>query len=350
MNKTTLHHWHVGAGARMGAFAGYDMPLFYPLGSLKEHEYVRAYTQAGAFDISHMGQFRLSGKGALELLHEVTPSFFGSQTIGNAKYSLLLNDDQNIIDDIIVTKFADDDFFIVVNAGTKDKDFEFLKSHLNNAVKLEAIDRDLIAIQGSGAESVLSHILKTTLDDLYFMQAKKIDDMIISRLGYTGEDGFEISLPRNKTIEFWNKILQHDNVKPIGLAARDSLRLEMGYSLYGHDIDESKTPLEADLGFAVSIKNPRSMNIPKPQQKRIGFVLKDKGIPREGMELFSGDTQIGILTSGGYSPILKIGIGMGYAPLEYIDSQNLTLKIRDNFIPIEITNLPFIPARVRRKL
>lgn len=350
MNKTTLHDWHVGAGARMGAFAGYDMPLFYPLGALKEHEFVRTDGDAGAFDISHMGQFRLSGEGALELLHKVTPSFFDSQAIGNAKYSLLLNDDHNIIDDIIVTKFADNDFFIVVNAGTKDKDFEFLKSHLNNAVKLETIDRDLIALQGSGAELVLSVVLKTNLDDLYFMQAKKIDDMIISRLGYTGEDGFEISLPRNKTIEFWNKILDYETVKPIGLAARDSLRLEMGYSLYGHDIDETKTPLEADLGFAVSQKNPRGMNIPKPKQKRIGFVLNDKGIPREGMELFSGDTQIGILTSGGYSPILKIGIGMGYIPLEYIDSQNLTLKIRDNFIPIEITNLPFVPARVRRKL
>lgn len=348
MKKTTLHEWHKDAGARMGEFAGYDMPLFYSLGALKEHEFVRSTGCAGAFDISHMGQFWLKGAGVVALLQRITPSFFETQKIGTAKYTNLLNAEYKIIDDIIVTRFADDKFFIVVNAGTKEKDINFIQSQLPETVILEHIDNDLIALQGDAAEAILNDIFDSSFNDLYFMTAKSVGDFIIARLGYTGEDGFELSIPKDQTQSIWTKITNDHRVKPIGLAARDSLRLEMGYPLYGHDIDETKTPLESDLGFICSPKNKQSELIPTPHQKRVGIKLLDKGIPREGMDIYADDKKIGTLTSGGYSPQLKIGIGMGYIPTEFLNTQTISIKIREQFVPAKITQLPFIPAKIRR--
>jgi aminomethyltransferase len=348
MNKTTLHSWHTASGARMGAFAGYDMPLFYARGALKEHEFVRGDDQAGLFDISHMGQVRVRGAGTVAFLERVTPSVFGAQKIGAAKYSVLLNDDHKIVDDIIVTRFGADDFFVVINAGTKETDIKFLRAQLPNDVTLDIIEHDLIAVQGQGAARVVESVIRQSMDDLYFMQAQEVSDIIISRLGYTGEDGFELSVPRAKTADIWALLMAQAGVAPIGLAARDTLRLEMGYSLYGHDIDDARTPLDADLGFVCSAKNARTAQIPAPTMKRVGFRLNDKGIAREGAEIFVGDRRVSMLTSGGYSPMLKCGIGMGYMPIEYLTAQIIFIKVRENLIPVTLTNFPFVPSRVRR--
>ncbi len=348
MNKTTLHTWHTTNGARMGEFASYDMPLFYALGALKEHEHVRAEGMAGLFDISHMGQIWLKGEGIVPFLESVTPSSFSSQKIGSAKYSVLLTDKHTIVDDIIVTKFADDEFFVVINAGTKHKDIDFLRARLPAHIKMDVSSSDLIAVQGSGAARAVEKVINQSCDDLYFMQAKKVGDLVVSRLGYTGEDGFEISVPHEQTEELWCNLIAQDHAKPIGLAARDTLRLEMGFSLYGHDIDETRTPLEADLGFVCSAKNSRAGQIPQPEIKRVGIKLNDKGIAREGAEIYAGDQCIGTLSSGGYSPVLACGIGMGYVPLSYIDCKDLSIKVRDRHIPASIVPLPFIPSRVRR--
>jgi aminomethyltransferase len=299
-----------------------------------------------------MGQLRLrrknGGKNIPAFLQSITPSYFETQKIGTAKYSVLLTDHNTIVDDIIVTKFADDDFFIVINAGTKDKDIEFLRARLPHDIDMEISENDLIALQGSGAARALEKVMGQSFDDLYFMQAREVGDMIISRLGYTGEDGFEVSVPRAQTLKLWESLIAIDTVKPIGLAARDTLRLEMGFSLYGHDIDEDHTPLESDLGFVCSPKNNRAGKIASPTIKRVGIKLDDKGIAREGADIYAGTTKIGALSSGGYSPVLKCGIGMGYVPLDHINATDISIKVRDNFIPASIVSLPFIPSRVRR--
>ncbi|HNQ91421.1 MAG TPA: glycine cleavage system aminomethyltransferase GcvT [Alphaproteobacteria bacterium] len=347
MKQTPLHTAHKNLNAKMGEFAGYDMPLYYDLGVLKEHEWVRE--NAGLFDVSHMGQVMIKGAGTRALLEKLTPSSFEKLGVNRTKYTVLTNDEGGIIDDLMVTKTGEDDFHLVINAGCKDKDIAWIKSHLGAEQEFTYFeDWALIALQGPKSEAVMRDVLGIDLSDVPYMGLWFKDyTMFVSRLGYTGEDGFEISVPNENAEELWNKLLSDDRVKPIGLAARDSLRLEMGYCLYGHDIDATTSPLEADLGWVM--RKDVKENAPQPTRKRVGIVLTDKGVAREGSEVLNMDGQkIGALTSGGFSPTLKQSIGQAYVPIEYaFEGTELWVDVRGRRIPARIAKMPFVKPKTK---
>ena len=351
--KTALFDAHITAKAKTGPFAGYDMPLYYGEGVLKEHEWVRA--SAGLFDVSHMGQIYLEGPGVVAFLERITPSNFAKSAHTVAKYTVLTNAQGGIVDDLIITRMNDTKFFSVINAGCKEKDIAWMKSHLPADVTLTRLDdRALIALQGPKAEQALHEALHIDASTLGYMRIMETGDLFISRLGYTGEDGFEISVPADKVEALWNKLLANPLVKPIGLAARDSLRLEMGYPLYGHDINDETTPLEADLGWVMGKGNEGFIGAGKifskaMTRKRVGVKLIDKGIAREGAELRNDKNEIiGALTSGSHSPTLKSSIGMGYIDAGYTaPGTKIFVTVRGNNIAGEIAPLPFIPARTK---
>ncbi len=350
--KTALHSAHISARAKMGKFAGYDMPLYYPLGVKKEHEWVRE--NAGIFDVSHMGQISIKGKGSQDLLEKLTPSSLGRLGINRIKYSVFTNENGGIIDDLMITKTAEDEFHIVINAGCKDKDIAWIKENISNDIEFTHYDNwSLIALQGAKSEKVVKDALGIDLSNLPYMSLWYKDyTMFISRIGYTGEDGFEISVPNEAAQGVWDKLMAHEAVEPIGLAARDSLRLEMGYCLYGHDIDATTTPLEADLAWVMGKGNNSFIGADKispPQRKRVGIKLTGKGVAREGAEIRNlQDEVIGSLTSGGFSPTLNISIGQAYVPAQYAAAgSKVFVNVRGRNIEAEIADMPFLPSKTK---
>jgi aminomethyltransferase len=355
MKTTPLHATHVALSAKMGEFAGYDMPLYYGEGVMKEHEWVRS--RCGIFDVSHMGQGLMFGKGTAKVLERLTPSAFQPLKHFSAKYTVLTNDKGGIVDDLIITRISEDIFFVVFNAGCKEKDIKWIKSHLPVTTEFMPLeDRALIALQGQYAESVIKRECGIDLSSLGYM--KMVESVIegtnvfISRLGYTGEDGFEISMPSHKAEALWDRLLQSPDVKPIGLAARDSLRLEMGYCLYGHDIDDTTTPKEADLSWVMSKDNTGyigAANVGLPKRKRVGIKLTDKGVAREGSEIRNlQDKKIGVLTSGSFSPTLKQSIGQGYVDIDaLIYGPDVFVNVRGNNIAAKIEPMPFIKPKTK---
>ena len=357
MIKTTpLHESHKSLGARMGEFAGYDMPLYYPEGVVKEHEWTR--NSAGLFDVSHMGQVSIKGKGAQDFLQKLTPSSFGKLGINRAKYTVLTNPQGGIVDDLMVTKTGEDDFHLVINAGCKDKDIAWMKNHLPSGLEFEHYeDWSLLALQGPKAEGAVREALGIDLSDLPYMALwYKDHTMFISRLGYTGEDGFEISVPANKVLEVWKALLKNPAVKPVGLAARDSLRLEMGYPLYGHDIDDKTTPVEAGLTWVMTKGHAGYIGADRivPQLEkgssrlRVGIKLTDRGVAREGSKIRHGNDDIGIMTSGGFSPTLKESIGMAYVDSAFAKpGETVSVVVRDKSLAAKVCALPFVPAKTK---
>lgn len=361
MKKTALHSAHVHLGAKMGEFAGYDMPLYYKEGVIKEHEWVRSH--AGLFDVSHMGQITLYGEGVVPFLERLTPSDFGSKAHGRSQYTVLLNEDGGIIDDLIITRISDDRFFAVINAGCKEKDIAWIESQMPDDVRLiKHNDRSLIALQGGWSERVLHEILGVEAHDLPYMhmmsaQAPDGSEMFVSRVGYTGEDGFELSVFNELAEEVWEKLLTHSVVRPVGLAARDTLRLEMGYALYGHEIDDTTSPVEAGIQWIIGkgkngylaydrIKTELAAGT---SRKLVGIKLLDKGVAREGALIAdqSGQT-IGALTSGGYSPMLKASIALGYVTAENAAAgTKISVIVRDKPLTAEVCTLPFVTAKTR---
>lgn len=332
------------------------MPLYYGEGVLKEHEWVRAH--AGIFDVSHMGQVILSGNDTPRFLERVTPSSFSVSKNNVAKYTVLTNELGGIVDDLIITKLGDTKFFTVINAGCKEKDIAWMVRYLSGDVEIQILDdRALIAIQGPEAEKALAEVCDIFANDLGYMRMMETifegEPVFVSRLGYTGEDGFEISVPSAKAQALWDALCAHSSVKPIGLAARDSLRLEMGYCLYGHDISEETSPLEADLAWVMSKNNSGFIgaeHVKTPKRKRVGYKLMDKGIAREGAEIRTmRDEVIGAVTSGTFSPTLKEAIGQAYVPVEYsaIGTQ-FQVNVRGNNILAEVVPMPFIQAKVKK--
>lgn len=361
MKHTPLHGAHLDAGAKMGEFAGYDMPLYYGLGVMKEHVWVRE--SAGVFDVSHMGQAILSGAGAAEFLEKITPSAFRPKAHGRAQYTVLTNEQGGIIDDLIVTRLADDKFFLVINAGRKDVDVAWIRKNLPEDLDFDYWeDRALIALQGPKAEAVMREVMKADLTDMPYMHLVETKapcgtDIFVSRLGYTGEDGFEISVPKERAADAWGLLTGHDAVEPIGLAARDSLRLEMGYCLYGHDINEETSPVEADISWIISKKTNGYFGYDRirgelengPSKKRVGIKLTDKGVAREGAEIRSeSDEKIGELTSGGFGPSVQGAVGQGYVPSEYAAAgTKIFVNVRGRNIAAEVADMPFIPAQTK---
>lgn len=352
VQKTALHDEHLKLNAKMGEFADYDMPLFYGLGVKKEHEWVRE--NAGLFDVSHMGQVHIKGSGAQNFLERLTPSSYSKLGINRTKYTVFTNPDGGIVDDLMVTKTDDDEFHLVINAGCKDKDIAWINKHILGGLDFHHYDDwALLALQGPKAESVLRDVLDIDLSDQPYMSLWYKDyTMFISRLGYTGEDGFEISVSNEDAPNLWNKLLAHSDVEPIGLAARDSLRLEMGYCLYGHDIDATTTPLEADLSWVMGKDNTSYIGVDKigtPTKKRVGIEITDKGIAREGAELKNTKGEIiGTLTSGGFSPTLNKAIGMGYVPTEYSEQgTEILIHVRGKDLTAKIAPLPFVQPKTK---
>lgn len=352
MKTTPLYLNHIGLRAHMGEFAGYGMPLYYADGVMKEHEWVRSH--AGVFDVSHMGQMIFQGRGAANFLERLTPSSFTNAKPFVAKYTVLTNELGGIVDDLIVTKLAEDKFFVVVNAGCKEKDIAWFVRHMPDDVEVHIWDkRALVALQGPEAEKVMREALDIDTSSLGYMRLMEWGDCMISRLGYTGEDGFELSVPAAHADTLWHKLIAHSSVKPIGLAARDFLRLEMGYCLYGHDITDETSPLEADLSWVVSKTNTGFIgaeNIAEPRHKRVGFKLIDKGIAREGAKVRTmRDEVIGKVTSGGFSPSLKQSIGQAYVPIDYAkEGTQILVHVRGNNILGEVTAMPFLQSKVKK--
>ncbi|AGH98153.1 glycine cleavage system aminomethyltransferase GcvT [Micavibrio aeruginosavorus] len=356
MKTTPLHAAHIALGAKMGEFAGYDMPLYYGEGVIKEHEWTR--THAGLFDVSHMGQMFVTGAGATAFWEHVTPSSFANIPGGRAKYSVLTNERGGTVDDLIVTRMGPDKFFAVVNAGCKDKDFPWLQSHLPSNAQMDIItDRALIALQGPDSERVIRDVLGFDASLMPYMWMAEHNDLLISRLGYTGEDGFEISIPERNAEKVWNAFMAHEAVKPVGLAARDSLRLEMGYPLYGHELDEDISAVEAGLNWIIAKDHTdyigaeviRAHLANGTEHVRVGVRLTDKGVAREGAEIRNeADEVIGMLSSGGYSPSTQASIGMGYIQAEYAETgHKIFVNVRGRNIAAEVCALPFVSAKTK---
>ncbi|PZO89120.1 MAG: glycine cleavage system aminomethyltransferase GcvT [Micavibrio aeruginosavorus] len=357
MKTTPLHARHLELKARMAEFAGYDMPIQYESGVLAEHNWTREH--CGLFDVSHMGQIVVEGDGAAAFWEKLTPSAIASQKHGIAKYTVLTNEHGGITDDLIVTRISDDKFFAVINAGCKDKDIAWLQQNLpQDATLTHLTDRALLALQGPKAEAVLREALEIDAANLGYMRIMEFGPCWVSRLGYTGEDGFEISMQADHAESAWNRLMAHPYVKPVGLAARDSLRLEMGYPLYGHDLDADTTPVEADLRWIigkdrtgyVGAKTVRAQLQKGAPRLRTGFKLTGKGIAREGAELFtlSGE-KLGDVTSGGFSPTLNEAIGQAYIDPKLGKTGDAVLvRVRGRDIEAVLAPFPFVPPKTKR--
>ncbi len=364
LKTTPLTEAHVALGARMVAFAGYDMPVQYPEGVLKEHLWTREH--AGLFDVSHMGQARLRGADPLASFETLTPGDYKGLKLGKQRYSVLLNADGGIIDDLMAARPDDDGLFVVVNGACKDGDYRLIAEALAGEAEVERLeDRALIAIQGPEAAAALQvHVPEAAT--LGFMEARALPGfgarLIVSRSGYTGEDGYEISVPRHAAVSVWNTLLADERVRPIGLGARDSLRLEAGLPLYGHDLDESVSPVEADLAFAVARRRREAGDFPGaarilreldagPSRVRVGLKVLEGAPAREGAEVADEDgASVGRVTSGGFSPSLRHGIALAFVPPQLSEPGTpLKVIVRGKPQACEVVQTPFVAHRYVRK-
>jgi len=328
---------------------------------LKEHEWVRG-GNVGLFDVSHMGQVLLEGPEIVSFLEKITPSSFSNLPNGQAKYTVLTNEEGGIIDDLIISKLTDDKFFVVINAGCKEKDIAWMKQNLPEEIKFNHLeDRSLIAIQGEKAEVVLNELVKDkNLADLPYMnianfELKDFGEVYISRTGYTGEDGFEVSIKNDTAALFWQKLLENDAVTSIGLGARDSLRLEVGYPLYGHDLNDKTTPVESAISWVIgkeqkeffganAIWDHKNNGVSK---RRMGVKLLGRGIAREGSPIEKDGKEIGVLTSGGFSPNLKCSIGQAYIDTSFKKGDKIDVVVRGRKIAAEIASFVFVKPRTK---
>lgn len=365
LKTTPLTALHVALGARMVEFAGYSMPVQYPEGVLKEHLWTREH--AGLFDVSHMGQARLRGADPLAAFETLTPGDFTGLKVGKQRYSLLLNAEGGIVDDLMAARPDDDGLFVVVNGACKDNDYRLIAQALAETAEVERLeDRALIALQGPEAAAVLKqHVPQAAL--MTFMEARSLNgfgvELIVSRSGYTGEDGYEISIPAHAATTVWNTLSADARVKPIGLGARDSLRLEAGLPLYGHDLDETVSPVEGDLGFALAKRRREAGDFPGaarilrelnegPKRVRVALKVLEGAPAREGAEIADEDgALIGRVTSGGFSPSLKQGIALGFVPpLLSEPGTRLKVIVRGKPQACEVVKTPFVANRYVRKL
>jgi aminomethyltransferase len=373
LKHTPLHALHVAHGGKMVPFAGYDMPVQYPTGVLREHLHTRQ--AAGLFDVSHMGQIVLRAKsGQVEdaslALERLVPQDILALPAGRQRYAQFTNDDGGILDDLMVANFGDH-LFLVVNAACKAADEAHLRAHLSETCMIEPLpDRALVALQGPKAESVLAK-LGAEIPAMRFMDAgpRRLDgiDCFVSRSGYTGEDGFEISVPADQAEHFADTLLADPDVLPIGLGARDSLRLEAGLCLYGHDIDTTTTPVEAALTWSIqksrrqggaragdfpgAAKILRELEQGTPR-RRVGLKPEGRAPVREGAGLFdeaSSTDPIGKITSGGFGPSLNAPVAMGYLPTSKAEPGTLVFtEVRGQRLALRVAAMPFVPNTYKR--
>ena len=356
-----LDAWHRAKGARMVEFAGYHMPIQYD-GIMAEHAWTRE--SAGLFDVSHMGQLMLSGDGAAEALEAIVPGDISALKEGRMRYSLLLAEDGGILDDLMITA-APMGLYLVVNGAVKWDDISHLRDRLPDEITINHMDdRALLALQGPKAVDALKRIVPG-VDGLYFMEADTflwgLEPLWISRSGYTGEDGFEISIPAEHVAAFADVLCAQPEVKPIGLGARDSLRLEAGLPLYGHDLDDAIDPVQGDLSFAISKRRREEGGFAGAERilgalkqgadkKRVGFTVEGRMPVREGAPIFAGDTHVGVMTSGGFAPTVNAPIAMGYVSAEHAaHGTRLEAEVRGKRISVTTAPMPFVPQYYHRR-
>ncbi len=357
MKNTALTETHIALGAKMVPFAGFNMPVQYE-GVTIEHNTVR--TAVGVFDVSHMGEFLIEGPHALDLIQSVSSNDASKLDIGKAQYSCLPNDTGGIIDDLIIYKIKAETYLLVVNASNIEKDWNWIVSKNNVGATLKNISEDyaLLAIQGPKAVEAMQSLSSHDLASINFYNFivgdfAGIDHVIISATGYTGSGGFEIYCKNSEVKQIWDMVMQagaNYGIKPIGLAARDTLRLEMGYCLYGNDIDDTTSPIEAGLSwickFNKTFTNSEALHAEKersPERKLVAFKMDERGIPRHDYAIVddSGKT-IGKVTSGTMSPSLEVGIGLGYVPKVFSKiNSKFFIQVRKKAIPATVVKLPF---------
>ncbi len=357
MKDTALSKIHEALGAKMVPFAGYNMPVSYE-GVNAEHETVR--NDVGVFDVSHMGEFLVTGPNALALIQHVTTNDASKLVDGQAQYSCLPNEDGGVVDDLIIYRLEAEKYLLVVNASNIEKDWNHINKHNHVGAELRDLSEgySLLAIQGPKAIEAMQSLTSGDLSAIKFYTFKVsdfagIENVIISATGYTGSGGFEIYCKNDEVAQVWEKVFEAGadfGIKPIGLAARDTLRLEMGYCLYGNDIDDTTSPLEAGLGWITKFTKEfvNSENL-KKQKKHgvektlVAFELDERGIPRQGYDIVDGNgNKIGNVTSGTMSPSMGTGIGMGYVPVVFKDvGSKIHIQIRKKAIPATVVKLPF---------
>jgi len=361
LKRTPLNSMHRRLGGRMVEFGGWDMPVQYAAGTMTEH--LRTRTHAGLFDVSHMGEIDVQGLDAIPFVNRLTSNDVTKLIDGQAQYSALTTPEGTVIDDLLVYRFAADHLLLVVNAGTTEKDWNWITSHHGNeSVTLKNVSAEFcqIAIQGPRALSILQTLTAAPLSEIkyYHFREDEVDGVqsIISRTGYTGEDGFEVYAAPDKAEQIWNKILEagdfgtEEGVLPCGLAARNTLRLEAGMCLYGHEIDETTTLLEANLGWITKLnkgdfigrKRLARQKEEGVARKLVGFEVTDRGIARDGQEVLIGGRRVGQVTSGSPAPFLKKNIGMAYVPVESAtEGGTLEIDVRGRLVGARIVPLPF---------
>jgi aminomethyltransferase len=355
LKRTPFHEHHVALGAKMVPFAGYAMPVQYPTGINREHEIVR--TTAGVFDVSHMGEFEVTGPDRNAFVNRITCNDVGVLVPGQAQYSALLTEQGTFVDDCIVYRF-DDKIMIVVNAANAAKDWEHVVSRKAGNVRLKDISDDvaLLALQGPQSEALLQPLTRTDLSAIkyYHFDVGTVAgaDCFIARTGYTGEDGFELFFRPKHADAVWAALVGPGRAAPIGLGARDSLRLEVGYPLYGNDIDDTTNAYEARLGWIVKLDKDapftgkaalQKIKAAGPGRRLAGFVTDAKGvIPRHGMPVFAADRQVDTVRSGGYAPSLKQAIGTTYLPSPSAEPGTaIEIEVRGRRVPARVVKMPF---------
>ena len=356
MKKTALYAKHIQAGAKMVPFAGYEMPIQYH--SIRaEHRRVRE--TVGVFDVSHMGEIEVRGDNAIDLVQKITINDAAALSVGQVQYSAMCYEDGGIVDDLLVYRYADH-YLLVVNAANKDKDLEWILRNKIDGCEVKDISDEIsqIAVQGKMAEATLQKLTDVALSGIqyyWFVQGELAGiHMLISRTGYTGEPGFELYFENKYAEEIWDKVFAAGaefQIEPIGLGARDSLRMEKKMCLYGNDIDQTTNPLEAGLGWITKLDKGKFLGsdaISRVKEngvsrRLVAFVLSDTGFPRQGYEIYKDGVRVGEVTSGTVSPILEKGIGLGYVNKDQSKiGTMIALKIRDKFLPAEIIKPPFV--------
>jgi aminomethyltransferase len=361
LKQTPLNQAHRRMGARMVDFGGWDMPVQYAAGTIEEH--LRTRTHAGLFDVSHMGEIDVRGPDAIAFINRITSNDVSKLVDGQAQYSALTTPEGTVIDDLLVYRFAEDRLLLVVNASTTPKDWEWIRSHKGDEeVELKNVSADYcqIALQGPDALRILQTLTELPLSDIkyYHFREGSVDGIpsIVSRTGYTGEDGFEVYAAADKAEQLWNTLLEAgrynetDGVLPCGLAARNTLRLESSMALYGNDIDETTTLLEANLGWICKLNKGEFIGREKLARQKeegvkrrlVGFEMTERGIARDHQDVLINGERVGQVTSGSPAPYLKKNIGLAYVPTEFAkEGQEIQIDVRGRAVGAQIVPTPF---------
>ncbi|MCF7817849.1 MAG: glycine cleavage system aminomethyltransferase GcvT [Kiritimatiellales bacterium] len=351
MKKTPLHAQHLELGARMGEFGGWDMPIQYA-GILQEHQHTR--TKASVFDICHMGEFELSGPSALQDLENLLTCNIPTLEVGQVRYGFMLNDDGGVIDDLTCYRLDDERYMLVVNAGTATADSAWIQSHLSSKTRFIDLSPSMAKLDVQGPESrhVLEDVFGCPLPNLGYFRFKEFQALdaacILSRTGYTGEWGYEIYLPNASVVQLWNKLVAHELIAPGGLGGRDTLRLEMGYPLYGHELSAARTPVATSRGAFINIskdfigKANVQADLDDPEVLLVGLKFDSKRAAREHDKVYFDGIEVGEVTSGSLAPSLGVAVAMAFVEPEFAElGRELQVEIRGKTFPAEVVALPF---------